>query len=226
MMVLNCPECGNGLAGLQIDRIFLCTSCGACWIVENGLTRVPISLSGCDDGSLPMPCWKVEAIVTVHRRVSRPLSATTVFEGPRVFDGTERTLTESSAPPARMTLIFPAFASGQVLRAGVAFHGMELREEPVRTDLPITPMVGGSVGREDTGALARGVAVGLQIAARDSLAMVELELEVISTAVIAVGAVVSGSHLRFGDGELKLPFPAVTDIEAIRGYHSGRNTAG
>lgn len=224
LMLLRCPECGNGLSGLQTDCIFLCTSCGACWLAGEGLTRIPLAHSPCSaPGAFPMPFWKVEATVTVPRRIRRSAWSTGTLEGPRLFDGTERNLVESSLPAVLSTFVFPAFSTGQVLRAGVVLHGVDLPTVAPESG-SIAPMVGGSVGPEDVEPLARGVAVGVQVAAGDSLAMLEIELAVRSASILAVGCLRVGSHLRFAEGRLTIPVAAVTDWEAIRLGRSAERT--
>lgn len=225
-MLMRCPDCGNSLAGLQTDCIFLCSSCGSCLVVGDGMTRVPIAFSGCRGDAIPMPFWKVEAAVTVLRRISRPAANVSTIEGPRLFDGTERKLAETSLPRVREKLVFPAFATGQALRAGVVLHGTDLTEDAPREAGSIRLMVGGSVGLEDVEPLARGVAVGIHVSGKDNLAMLELDLEILSTSILAIGCVPVGSHLRFGEGSLRIPFTAVTDTEALLSFHSRASADG
>jgi hypothetical protein len=225
-MLMRCPDCGNNLAGLQTDCIFLCSSCGSCLVVGDGMTRVPIAFSGCRGDAIPMPFWKVEAAVTVLRRISRPAASVNTVEGPRLFDGTERKLAETSLPRVREKLVFPAFATGQALRAGVVLHGTDLTEDEPREAGSVLLMVGGSVGLEDVEPLARGVAVGIHVSGKDNLAMLELDLEILSTSILAIGCVPVGSHLRFGEGSLKIPFTAVTDSEALLSFHSRASADG
>jgi hypothetical protein len=221
VMLMRCPNCGNELSGLQTDCIFLCTACGACWVAGEGFARVPIAYSGCSGEAFPMPFWKVEATVTVLRRISRPESGCSTLEGPRLFDGTERKLIETSLPPVRDTLVFPAFATGQALRAGVFLQAVDLTEDDPYEAGSIKPMVGGSVGQEDVRDLARGVVVGMHTARKDFLAMLELDLQMHSASILAIGCLTVCSHLKFAGGGLTIPVGAVTDHAAIQSRHSG-----
>jgi len=215
VLLMRCPGCGNDLHGLPSDCIFLCTSCGTCLVVGETMTRVPVEFSRSAGDSLFLPFWKVEATVSIPRRVSRPPESMSTVEGPRLFDGSERRLTEVSIPPARCRIVFPAFATDQALRAGVALQDAPLRAEPPEAG-SIPPVVGGSIGLEDVDPLARGVAVGVQVAARDRLAMMEVDLTVHSATVLALGCRIEKSFLLFAGGALTMPIASVTDLEAVR----------
>ena len=223
---LRCPDCGSDLSGLSTDEIFLCTSCGLCWSVGERITRVDIAISDtAGPGSLLMPFWKVEATVEVGSRLSREASSMSVIEGPREFDGSDGRLRESSRKASEATYIFPAFATSLVLSTGVGIQALVLPEIPVESG-SIPPLVGGSVGMDDAAPLAKGVAVGLEVAERDFLAFVDLELTVRHTSILGVGCLPVKGYLTVGGGsEVRIPLTAITDWDVIAAWHGIRGSS-
>lgn len=223
---LRCPDCGSDLSGLSTDEIFLCTSCGLCWSVGERITRVDIAFSDtAGPGSVLMPFWKVEAAVEVRSRVSREALSMSVVEGPREFDGSDGKLRESSRSASGATYVFPAFATSLVLSTGVGIQALVLPETTMESG-SIPPLVGGSVGMDDAAPLAEGVAVGLEVAERDFLASVDLELKVRRTSVLAVGCLPVKGYLAVGGGsEVRIPFTAITDWDMIAAWHGIRGSS-
>jgi len=166
-----------------------------------------------------MPFWKVQADVRILNRLSREASSASVVEGPREFDGSDRMLRESSGSLSDVTYVFPAFATSLVLSTGVGLNRAALIETPVQSG-SIPPLIGGSVGTEDTAPLARGVAIGMEVSRSDHLASVDLELTVHNTSILAIGCLPVKGYLAIAEGpSAKIPFAAITDWERISAWH-------
>jgi len=74
---------------------------------------------------------------------------------------------------------------------------------------------------EDTGPLARGVAIGLEVSQSDYLASVDVELIIHRTSILAIGCIPVQGYLAVADGPAaKIPFTAMTDWERIAAWHS------
>lgn len=215
LVQLCCRNCGSDLEGLPADVIFYCGSCGRCWIFDEGFSPVRIQfLRDRGPGTLFLPFWKVDAVVSIYQRISREGASSSIIEGFRQFTGMERGLSENRPETRRDRFIFPAFATSLVLSTGVRMHGENFL--PERPEHGRTFRVkGGSVGLGDALSLARGVAVGVEVNRADFLACVDLDIEVRSADIYAVGCTRQGHALRINGSEIALPVNAVRDREGI-----------
>ncbi|OPL18932.1 MAG: hypothetical protein AVO35_03105 [Candidatus Aegiribacteria sp. MLS_C] len=215
LVQLRCRNCGSDLEGLPTDVIFYCSNCGRCWIFDEGISPVRVQfLRDHGPGTVFLPFWKVDAVVSIYQRISREGSSSSIIEGFRQFTGMERGLTENQPETRRDRFIFPAFATSLVLSTGVRMHGENFlpeRQEHGRT----LKVRGGSVGLRDAVSLARGVAVGVEVSRADFLACVDLDMEVGAADIYAVGCTREGHVLRINGSDTALPLSAVRDREGI-----------
>lgn len=221
--VLRCPDCGNDLDGLSTDIIFFCTECGRCLVSGDKLAPVEIEFTRHDSsGTVLLPFWKVDATVDILSRISRMESRNIPTAGRREFHGGNLNLVESFRAPRRDLIIFPAFSTSLVLSTGVKLNKEEFSQEPLQHG-KYPPMIGGSIGLEDVSKLASGVAVGIEVCKSDYLAFVDLDIEVHSTKVLAIGCTPSANAFRINGTSINIPFSAVKDADNIlkrSGYNS------
>ncbi len=76
-------------------------------------------------------------------------------------------------------------------------------------------VIGGSVGIDDAALLARAVAVGVEVNRTDYLASVDLEIEVHSSSIYAVGCTPDKSILRINGSEIGILIAAINDCDEI-----------
>ncbi len=215
LIPLRCRNCGDDLAGLSSDVIFYCGNCGRCWLFGEGFSPVRIEfLRPGGPGTLFLPFWKVDVIVSIYQRVSRRESSSSIVEGFREFTGKERGLSENDPETRRDRLIFPAFATSLVLSTGVRIHRENFLPEKMEHGTPLK-VIGGSVGLPDAKALAMGVAVGVEVNRKDFLACVDLDIQVVSADVYAIGCTPEDQVLRINGSEIGLPLSAVRDSDGI-----------
>ncbi len=216
---LRCGNCGSDLHGLPTDLVFLCPSCGRCWVSSDRLSPMDVRVGPVGSGSIPMPFWEVEATVDLRRRVSRREAADAYVDGPRDFDGFERELVDITLDPFDSVLVFPAFVTSLVLTAGVGLSG---RRIPASDATEPPKLVGGAVGPEDALLLAEGVAVGMEVADSDYLAFLDLSLQVRSLRLLVLGCT-PGRHFLEVDGtEVSLPYTSMRDsTEILRAHGMG-----
>ncbi len=213
--VLRCPDCGNDLDGLSTDVIFFCTECGRCLVSGDKLAPVEIEFTRYDDsGTILLPFWKVDATVDILRRISRSESRTVPIAGQRDFHGGNLDLVESFKAIRRDLIIFPAFSTSLVLSTGVLLSEEEFSQEPLQQG-KYPPMTGGSIGLEDVSKLASGVAVGIEVCKSDYLAFIDLDIDVHSAKVLAIGCTPSESTFRMNGTNINIPFTSVNDADDI-----------
>jgi hypothetical protein len=221
--VLRCPDCGNDLDGLSTDIIFFCTECGRCLMSGDKLAPVEIEFTRHDDsGIVLLPFWKVDATIDILSRITRGESRTSPITGSREFHGGSLDLVESYSASRRDLIIFPAFSTSLVLSTGVKLNEEEFSQEPLQNG-KYPPMIGGSVGLENVSKLASGVAVGIEVSKSDYLAFIDLDIEVHSAKVLAIGCTPSESAFRINGTSICIPFSAVKDADDIlkrSGYSS------
>jgi len=215
LTLLRCSNCGNELDGLSSDVIFYCAECGRCWI--SGERFNPISIEFVrmgDPGSILLPFWRVDASVSIRSRHSRKQHSMAAIYGSREFTGRERGLTESDTGSHNDRFIFPAFSTSLVLSTGVRMHNENfLPEKP--DDGKQFKIIGGSIGRDDAISLARGVAVGVEVHRADYLASVDLDIEVHSTGIYAIGCTPAEHVFRINDSDIGIPYTAAYEAGAI-----------
>ncbi|MCD4849077.1 MAG: hypothetical protein K8R76_12925 [Candidatus Aegiribacteria sp.] len=221
--VLRCPDCGNDLDGLSTDIIFFCTECGRCLVSGDKLAPVEIEFTRYDDsGTILLPFWKVDATIDILRRITRSESRATPIIGSREFHGGNPDLVETYSVTGRNLIIFPAFSTSLVLSTGVKLNEEEFSQEPLQHG-KYQPMIGGSIDPEDVSKLASGVAVGIEVWKSDYLAFIDLNIEVHSVKVLAIGCTQSESAFRINGTDINIPFTAVKDADDIL-KRSGYNT--
>ena len=213
--VLRCPDCGNNLDGLSTDTIFFCTECGKCLLSGDELVPVEIEFSRIDDsGTVLLPFWKVDASVDILRRITRSRSRTTLIASYREFREGNLDHVESFKASGRNLIIFPAFSTSLVLSTGVKLDEVEFSQEPLQHG-KYPPIVGGNVGLEDVSKLATGVAVGIEVSKSDYLAFIDLDIEVHSVKVLAIGCTPQESVFIINGTSINIPFSAVKDADDI-----------
>ena len=221
--VLRCPDCGNDLDGLSTDIIFFCTNCGRCLVSGDKLAPVEIEFTRTSDpGTILLPFWKVDATVEILSRITRMESRTTPIAGYREFHGGNLDLVESFKASRRDLIIFPAFSTSLVLSTGVKLNEEEFSQEP-QEYCKYQPVIGGNIGLEDVSKLAGGVAVGIEVSKSDYLAFIDLDIEVHSAKVLAIGCTLSENAFRINGTIINIPFTAVKDADDIlkrNGYNS------
>jgi hypothetical protein len=215
LILLRCSNCGNDLDGLSSDVIFYCSECGLCWLSGEKLTQVKIEfVRPGGPGSVFLPFWKVDTSITIRNRLSRKGSSVSVFEGFRELSGRERGLVDSGSESKRDRFIFPAFSTSLVLSTGVRMHAENFL--PARIDHGTRfKVIGGSVGREDAVTLAKAVAVGVEVNRSDYLASIDLDVEVHSTDIYAIGCEPYKHVVRINDSEIGIPQSALSDFDKI-----------
>ena len=215
LVQLRCRNCGNDLCGLPNDVVFYCGNCERCWVFREGFEpmRIEFLRSGGPE-TLFLPFWKVDGVVSIYQRISRNESSSSIIEGFREFTGMERGLSENRPETRKDRLIFPAFTTSLVLSTGVRIHGENFLPEKMEHGSP-RKVVGGSVGVQDALTLARGVAVGIEVNRKDFLACVDLQIEITSTCIYAIGSTFDGQTFRLNGSDIALPASAVRDAEGI-----------
>lgn len=221
LTVLRCSNCGSDLSGLSTDVIFYCSECGRCWISGEQLSSVSIEfvrLGG--SGSIILPFWKVDASVIIHNRISRRKSSGLLGGHSREFTGRERGLTESDSGSRMARFIFPAFSTSLVLSTGVRMYRENFLPEKVE-DGKRFRVIGGSVGMDDAALLARAVAVGVEVNRTDYLATIDLDIEVHSAGIYAIGCTPAENVIKINGSEIGMLFAAVNDSDEILKQNQG-----
>lgn len=214
--LLRCTNCGSDLEGLPTDTIFFCTQCGRCHVSGETLSPVKIGFfNHLDPGGILLPFWRVEAGIHISKRITRTSFITRTNDGFRNFSEKNRGLFDAGSGGSRRdVLIFPAFSTNLVLSTGVKLHRNEISSEAPQYG-SYRPVIGGSVGHDSIAELAEGVAVGIDVGKSDHLACIELDLEIISTGILAMGCHIL-KHVFIIDGtDIRIPFTAVEDTEDI-----------
>jgi len=214
--LLRCTNCGNDLSGLPSDSIFFCTHCGRCHVSGEKLRQVQISFANHEDpAGILLPFWRVRADIIVHRRVSRTAFRSQFTDGMRSFSEHGRGLYESDENTSRRdVLYFPAFSTNLVLSTGVKLSGVAIETRDPEYGV-YRPVIGGSTRAEDVPELARGVAVGIEVARSDHLARVDLDVEVESADIVAMGCHALRHVFSIDSTEITIPLTAVEDSQEI-----------
>ena len=215
LTLLRCSNCGSDLGGLSTDVIFYCSECGRCWISDERLSQVDIEfvrVGGSD--SILLPFWKVDASVDIKERISRRESSASGITGFREFTGREMGLTESDSGSRKVRFIFPAFSTSLVLSTGVRMHRENFLPEKTENGKRFR-VIGGSVAKDDAVLLARAVAVGVEVNRTDYLASVDLEIEVHTASIYAIGCTPDKNVLRINGSEIGIMFAAINDYDDI-----------
>jgi hypothetical protein len=220
VLLLRCGNCGNELSGLSTDTIFLCTGCGRAWVCDESLSEVEV-LVGRDltGGAVHMPFWEIRADVRVRERIGRMQSWRSPLEGPRYFARHgERGLRTTWKDAEGKALVLPAFTTTRTLTVGVGLNGKPPVPEPV-DDMEFPACVGGSTTISDAIGLARGVAVGIEVAADDYLAMVDIDFTPYSCRLLVLPCYQVRSALTVADTGVVMPCGTVEDWDAILAWH-------
>jgi len=215
LTLLRCSNCGSDLSGLSTDVIFYCSECGKCWISGERLSPVDIEfvrIGGSE--SVLIPFWKVDASVTIKDRISRRESSTSGMAGFREFTGREMGLTESDSGSRKVRFVFPAFSTSLILSTGVKMYRENFLPEKMEHGKRFC-VIGGSVGIDDAALLARAVAVGVEVNRTDYLASVDLEIEVHSASIYAIGCTHQKSAIRINGSEIGILIAAVNDCDEM-----------
>lgn len=222
MVLLRCSNCGNDLNGFPTDVVFYCGSCGKCWI--SGEKFKPVDIDFVRPGgqnTVLLPFWKVDASVRIKSRVTRKRTSISSLEGTREFSGRERGLSGEASETRKDRFIFPAFSTSLVLSIGVKMHAenfLPQRNEQTRE----YSVRGGSVDMDDAYVLARGVAVGTEVNRSDFLASVELDIQVASASIYAIGCTPKEHYFVVNGSEVSFPYSAVRDSDLILDSMNGR----
>ena len=215
MVLLRCSNCGSDLSGLPTDVIFYCGSCGRCWISGEKLRPVKIDfIRTGGPGAVLLPFWKVDASVCIGNRVTRKRTSISSLEGTREFSGRERGLSGEASETRKDRFIFPAFSTSLVLSIGVKMHRENFLPERTQHGLEYS-VRGGAVDMDDACILARGVAVGTEVNRSDFLASVELDIEVVSASIYAIGCTPKEHYFVVNGSEISFPCSAVRDSDLI-----------
>jgi hypothetical protein len=168
LVSLDCPSCGSALRGEGLDTIFFCDHCGdAATLGEDGLEMVESAALMPAAGRSARtwcPAWLVEAEVTVSERMRH--------RGRR-SDGWRE----------HRTFVIPAFEMplGDLTRIARA-----LSENAGETgEVPREPIHGGTLAVEDAVTLIRHIVIGDEVRKSDMLASVIVDIEVVSSRLVA-----------------------------------------
>lgn len=177
MVPLDCPSCGSALRGEGMDTIFFCSHCGdAAVLEEDGLRMVESSAllpAAGRSAALWRPAWRLEAAVTVRDRLRA---------GGRRSDGWQ----------ARRVFVVPAFA---LALADLTRLARALSESAgAAAEVPREPIHGGTLALEDAVTIARHIVIGDEVRKSDMLASLAVDLESVSSRLVAI------PFERMGDG--------------------------
>ena len=218
--LLVCGNCGSQLSGISSDAIFFCSNCGSCWMAEEGLSRLKaIICGGSETESIHLPFWEVRATIRVLNRVTRVASVKSFSSGPRYFDPHfESGLMSTWRDSEGKSLIFPAFATGRILSTGVLLdRNPPSMNEIVDMDYPA--VVGGTIIMSDAIELARGIAVGIEVAGEDFLAKVEIDFKPLACRLVALPCMPGKAGLTIADSGVGILYSSMPDWEEIREWH-------
>ncbi|MEJ2188448.1 MAG: hypothetical protein P8Y93_03355 [Acidobacteriota bacterium] len=179
LVSLDCPSCGSALHGEGLDTIFFCDHCGdAATLDADGLHMVESA------ALLPSPghsarVWRPAWLIEADARVSDRIRA----RGRRT-DGWED----------RRTFVIPAFAVplGDLTRLARALS--EIAGET--GEVPHEPVHGGTMALEDALTVARHIILGDEVRKSDMLASVRVDIEVVTSRLVALPFEPTDSGLR------------------------------
>jgi hypothetical protein len=169
LVSLDCPSCGSALHGEGLDTIFFCDHCGDAAVVgEDGLEMVESSALLPAPGHSAQtwrPAWHVEVDVTVRDRIRY---------GGRPSDGWQ----------GRRTFIIPAFG---VPLEDLTRIARALSEAAGETgEVPREPIHGGTLTLADAETMVRHIVIGNEVRRSDMLASVAVDLDVVSSRLVAI----------------------------------------
>jgi hypothetical protein len=176
---LDCASCGSSLRGEPHDILFMCAHCGGASVLgAEGLEAVEstalLPASG-RRAQLWKPAWALETEVEVSSRIRA--------DG-RPTDGSR----------CERRFIIPAFSlplrSLHVLARALSTSAREPGE------VPRAPVPGGTLSLDDARTIARFLVVSEEVAKRDSIASVEVEVRVSRFRVAALPFEQDGGELR------------------------------
>jgi hypothetical protein len=220
VLLLSCGNCGSRLGGLQSDTIFLCANCGRCWVSDEGLSEVEsVVFRDASDDAINLPFWEIKANVHIRERITRMESCSSPQEGPRFFaPHSERGLQSTWRDIEGKSILLPAFSSSRTLSTGVSLD----RNPPVLAevdDMEFPSVIGGATTIADAIELARGVAVGIEVAADDFLAMVDIDFTPFGCRLIALPCHPRDSSLMIADTGVRVPCSSIEDWADICRWH-------
>ena len=176
---LDCVSCGSSLRGDPHDILFMCAHCGGGSVLgAEGLEAVEstalLPASG-RRAQLWKPAWVLETEVEVSGRVRADGRPTDGSRGERRF-------------------IIPAFSLPlRSLRALARALSSSAREPG---EVPRAPVPGGTLSLDDARTFARFLVVGEEVARRDTIASVEVEVLVLRYRLAALPFEQDGGELR------------------------------
>ncbi len=220
VLLLSCGNCGSGLEGLSSDTIFLCTNCGRCWVSDEGLTEVEAIICRDDsDDAIHLPFWEIKASVRVRERITRMQNWTSPLEGPRFFAlHSERGLQSTWRDIEGKSILLPAFSTSRTLSTGVSLD----RNPPVLEevdDMEFPSVIGGATTIADAIGLARGVALGIEVAADDYLAMVDIDFTPLGCRLVVLPCYPRGISLAVADTGVGVQCSSIEDWKDICRWH-------
>lgn len=221
--VLACGNCRSPLFGLSTDSAFLCSECGSGWgIGTGGLTRLPVSVRATSgDGSIPLPFWLVEAMVKVESRITRRGVHHVPVQRGRVFSPrSEPGLRETGGASGVRRLVIPAFALNGVFELGVKLSALQ-ETFPGETAGGWPRLAGVFSDPGEAAELARGVATGQEASSEDWLADLKLSVDVGSTTLLVLPAVVKDEMVQLPWSGLSFFKRNMPDLERILAFHEG-----
>jgi len=179
LVSLDCPSCGSALHGEGLDTIFFCDHCGdAATLDADGLHMVASAALLPSPGRSARewrPAWLIEADVEVSDRIRA---------GGRRSEGWEE----------RRTFVIPAFGVplGDLSRLARA-----LSEAAGDTgEVPHEPIHLGTMTLEDAVTIARHMVLGDEVRKSDMLASVRVDIEVVTSRLVALPFEPTDSGLR------------------------------
>lgn len=221
MTVLACGACHTPLFGLSTDSSFLCRGCGTAWgIGSGGLSRLQSSVRvSRSDDALPLPFWSVEARVTVESRTTRrEMHHVGVQRGRWFSPVAENGLRETGGSSGDRRLLIPAFSVNGLfdiaVRLSDAFH---LLPREVEAGWP--RLAGVFSSPEEVPELARGVCTGQEAARPDWLADVKLTVEVASTALMVLPALLRQETVFLPGPDISFFRRNMPDLERVLAFH-------
>lgn len=223
LTVLACGSCGSSLSGLSTDAAFLCRNCGKGWgIGAKGLFPLPTSVRTVrGEDTLPLPFWLVEADVTIGSRITRrEVHNVPVQRGRWFAPGLETGLRETGGISGPRMLAFPAFSVNGVFDIGVKLSAL-IHTFPEEVSERWPGLAGVFSGPGEVADLARGVCIGQEASADDWLADVKLLVDLRSTTLLVLPAVVREETVVLKGTELSIFKRSITDLERITAFHRG-----
>ncbi|GEM_PF-2498672 len=219
--VLACGACHAPLFGLSTDSSFLCQGCGTAWgIGRDGLSRLPSSVRvSRGDDALPLPFWSVEADVTVESRTTRRELHQVGLERGRWFSQSAETgLRETGGFSGERKLVIPAFSVNGLFDIAVRLSA-DLGSLPPEVDAGWPRLAGVFSSPDEVPELARGVCTGQEAEAPDWLADVKLSVNVGSTALMVLPALLRKETVFLPGPDISIFRRNMPDLERVLAFH-------